>query len=79
MTALPTTHGHHAPDDAWPGDVVTDFEWPVVWGYEVTFDDGSVGYYPSWEAIPNKILKLQGEDGDLYSDVDVVAVSWGDA
>lgn len=74
MSAIETSRGTHAPGDAWPGGTIPGFEWPVRWAYKITFGDGSVAYYPSWECIPNRILKMQS-DG-YYEDATVTVVSW---
>jgi len=57
----------------WPRGIF-GWEWPVRWGYEVTYADGATDYYPSWEKIPNRIL-LQQERGE-YEDATVRVVEW---
>lgn len=76
MIELQTTYGVHAPGDCWPGDTIHGFEWPVNGdGYKVRFKDDSTAYYPAWDCIPNRILKMQVEN-DAYQEATVTAITW---
>jgi hypothetical protein len=60
----------------WPRGIF-GWEWPVRWGYEITYADGCTAYYPSWAKIPHRIL-LQQERGG-YDDADVTVVTWDES
>lgn len=66
---LPIHTDTHIKEGEWPGGGLIGWEWPVKWGYHITFKDGSHAYYPSWGQIPERIFTMQ-RDG-YYEGVEI--------
>lgn len=76
MSSLPKTMGINCPKGSWPKKKISGWEWPVLEAYKIVYNDGSIGYYPSWHSIPNEILHMQSEDEGYYEGAEVTAITW---